>query len=169
MIVRFRFLNVLPFFGLSMVLLFSACGEGADKPSPPEDSQLSTKMISNPKSANPEVTATTAADGAPVMTFDRDKWDFGEIIQGESVEYNFKFTNTGDAPLIITDAKGSCGCTVPEWPKEPVAPGKSGRIKVTYDSKGRKAQFNKTVTITANTVPNANKLFISGVVIVPQE
>lgn len=155
---------------ISALSFCSACADGsATKPSPPEDAKLSTELIANPKSANPEVRAQASAAGAPVMQFDRDKWDFGEIIQGESVEYNFRFTNTGDAPLVITDAKGSCGCTVPDWPKEPIVPGESGRIKVTYDSKGRKDQFNKTVTITANTVPNANKLFISGLVIVPQE
>jgi hypothetical protein len=154
--------------GMALLLLFSACGGADNSPTPPEDSALSTDLIANPKTASPELASSTAAAGSPVMQFDRDKWDFGEIIQGESVEYNFRFTNTGDAPLIITDAKGSCGCTVPDWPKEPIGPGESGRIRVTYDSKGRKDQFNKTVTITANTVPNANKLFISGVVIVPQ-
>ena len=102
------------------------------------------------------------------MTFERDKWDFGEIIQGEIVEYSFKFTNTGKSPLVITSAKGSCGCTVPEWPKEPIAPGQADYLKVTYDSNGRKDNFDKTVTITANTVPNTNQLFITGNVIVPQ-
>ncbi len=137
-------------------------GEGS-KP----EKGLSSEVIHNPKTAETSAEGTQAGAQAPVMTFDRDKWDFGDIIQGEQVEYAFRFTNTGSAPLIITSAKGSCGCTVPEYPKEPIAPGESSYLRVTYDSEGRQDHFDKTVTITANTVPNTNQLFISGNVIVP--
>ena len=64
----------------------------------------------------------------PKMDFEATEWDFGEIDQGDAVEYVFKFKNSGTDPLIITNAKGSCGCTVPEWPREPVAPGETGRL-----------------------------------------
>ena len=60
------------------------------------------------------------------MNFDRDEWDFGEINQGDVVEHSFEFTNTGKDPLIISNAKGSCGCTVPEWPRAPIPPGQKG-------------------------------------------
>ena len=129
---------------------------------------LNGDLINNPKTAQEGQSATIDQATVPVMSFERDKWDFGEIIQGEIVEYSFKFTNTGKSPLVITSAKGSCGCTVPEWPKEPIAPGQADYLKVTYDSNGRKDHFDKTVTITANTVPNTNQLFITGNVIVPQ-
>ena len=72
-------------------------------------------------------------------------------------QHIFEFTNTSNNPLTISNAKGSCGCTVPEWPKEPIAPGEVGEIKVKYDSKGKKGKQSKTVTLTANTIP-ANTL-----------
>ncbi|MBK7443731.1 MAG: DUF1573 domain-containing protein [Chitinophagales bacterium] len=116
--------------------------------------KISTKIVENPTE----------------ITFDRDLNDFGEIIQGEKVHTEFKFTNTGKNALIITDAHGSCGCTVPEWPKEPIAPGESGVIKVQFNSANRSGQFNKTVTVTANTLPSSNTILkIKGTIIVPQD
>ena len=86
----------------------------------------------------------------PVMTFSETEFDFGTIDQGTNVEHTFTFTNTGDAPLVIVDAKSSCGCTVPEYTKEPVAPGATGEMLVKFNGSG-KNQVSKTVTITANT------------------
>ncbi len=86
----------------------------------------------------------------PVMTFAETEFDFGTIDQGAPQEHVFTFTNTGDADLIIVDAKSSCGCTVPEFTKEPVAPGASGEMLVKFNGTG-KNQVSKTVTITANT------------------
>ncbi|TNF25305.1 MAG: DUF1573 domain-containing protein, partial [Bacteroidetes bacterium] len=77
------------------------------------------------------------------------------------------FKNTGQGDLIITDAKGSCGCTVPEWPKEPVPPGGEGKIDVVFNSEGKSGQQNKKITITANTVPSMTVLAINGVIEVP--
>lgn len=85
----------------------------------------------------------------PEITFEKDVHDFGNLKQGGDASTEFKFTNTGSEPLIISDSKGSCGCTVPEWPKEPIAPGKSAVIKVKYDSK-RVGPINKSVTVTSN-------------------
>ena len=73
----------------------------------------------------------------PVMSFEEEQFDFGEIVQGTHVEHVFSFTNTGDAPLVITNARSSCGCTVPEYPREPVAPGESGELLVKFDGSGR--------------------------------
>lgn len=87
----------------------------------------------------------------PVMTFVETEHDFGDISEGEVVEHTFKFKNTGSAPLVIVSAKGSCGCTVPEWPKEPIAPGEEGEMLVKFNSSGKPNQQNKQVTITANT------------------
>ena len=86
---------------------------------------------------------------------------------GAPAEYEFEFTNTGKEPLIISDAKGSCGCTVPQWPKEPIAPGKMGKIKVTYDSK-RTGNIDKKVTITSNAKTNPKEIFIKGSVLAPE-
>tara|TARA_B100000780_G_C20815465_1_gene323964 strand:+ start:67 stop:522 length:456 start_codon:yes stop_codon:yes gene_type:complete len=103
------------------------------------------------------------------MEFEATEWDFGEITQGESTEYAFKFTNTGSEPLIITNAKGSCGCTVPVWPREPVAPGESGVVDVKFNSKGKKGRQNKKVTLTTNMVPSQMVLKVSGLVNLKEE
>jgi Protein of unknown function (DUF1573) len=85
---------------------------------------------------------------APNMSFDQKEYKFGTIKQGESATYEFKFTNTGKEPLIITNAQGSCGCTVPEYPKEPIKPNGSGTVKVTFNSTGKMGPQDKTVTLT---------------------
>ena len=95
-------------------------------------------------------------------------WNFGTIIQDESPEFEFTFTNTGNEPMIISNAKGSCGCTVPIWPKEPIAPGETGSINVKFSSKGKQGTQNKTVTLTANTTPPTTKLRVTGEITVPE-
>lgn len=85
------------------------------------------------------------------MTFDEVEHDFGTINSGDKVDCVFTFTNTGDYDLIITNAHGSCGCTVPEYPKEPTKPGESGEIKVSFNSKGKSGEQTKTVTLAVNT------------------
>jgi hypothetical protein len=92
--------------------------------------------------------ATINAAGAEI-TLDKDVHDYGTINKGADGSCYFTITNTGDAPLTITRAKGSCGCTVPDWPREPIAPGESAKMKVTYDS-NRPGPINKSVTITSN-------------------
>ena len=89
-------------------------------------------------------------------------WDFGTIVQGDEPEFTFTFKNTGSEPMIISNAKGSCGCTVPQWPKEPIAPGDTGEINVKFSSKNKKGAQNKTVTLTANTTPPTTKLRVTG-------
>jgi hypothetical protein len=91
-----------------------------------------------------------AAKAVPVMTFEKMEHDFGTIEQNAAQEAAFKFTNTGNAPLIITDAKSSCGCTVPNPPKEPIAPGESSELMVKFNGAGQN-QVTKTITVTANT------------------
>lgn len=91
-----------------------------------------------------------AAKAVPVMTFEKMEHDFGTIEQNAAQETAFKFTNTGNAPLIITDAKSSCGCTVPNPPKEPIAPGESSELMVKFNGAGQN-QVTKTITVTANT------------------
>lgn len=109
-----------------------------------------------------EVEATTkvATDGAQ-MEFEMTTVDYGTIEQGSDPYRFFKFTNTGNAPLVITNAKGSCGCTVPTYPKEPVPPGESGEIKVRYDT-NRVGPFTKRVTLTTNVGDEPIVLTIKG-------
>ena len=89
-------------------------------------------------------------DGAKI-SFTKEVHDYGTIKNGADRFCTFEFKNTGNAPLIISNAKGSCGCTVPTWPKEPIAPGEKGTIKVEYDTK-RAGAINKSVTISSNAV-----------------
>ncbi|UAB81017.1 DUF1573 domain-containing protein [Marixanthomonas sp. SCSIO 43207] len=99
----------------------------------------------------------------PVMSFEKTEFDFGTIQKGEKVEHLFKFTNTGDAPLVIVNATSSCGCTVPEYSKEAVAPGEEGQLLVKYDGSGTN-QVNKTITIVANTEKGKETLKIKAFV-----
>ena len=89
--------------------------------------------------------------GAAKMTFAELEHDFGVINEGDVVETTFAFKNTGESELIITNARGSCGCTIPEWPKEPIGIGESGEIKVKFNSNGKPNNQRKTVTLTTNT------------------
>lgn len=99
----------------------------------------------------------SAQVAGPQIDFDRTEHDYGEIEQGANGKTEFVFTNTGTEPLIISKAKGSCGCTVPTWPKEPIAPGAKGTIEVKYDTK-RVGPISKSVTITSNSVDNSTFL-----------
>ena len=97
------------------------------------------------------------------MSFEKVEHDFGTIVQNTPQETTFKFTNTGDAPLIITDAKSTCGCTVPERPTGPVAPGESGELVVKFNGSGSNA-VTKVVTVTANTEKGTEQLRIKAFV-----
>ncbi len=100
----------------------------------------------------------------PTMEFTEKTHDFGRITEGDVVTKVFTFKNTGDAPLIISDAKSSCGCTVPSFTEKPIAPGEEGEIEVKYNSRGKKNQDNKVVRITANTWPATNNITIKAFV-----
>lgn len=87
----------------------------------------------------------------PAITFDETSYDFGTIAEdGGNVSHEFKFTNTGNAPLVIISAKTSCGCTKPSFPKQPIQPGDSSEITVTYNPDGRPGEFDKSVTVRTN-------------------
>lgn len=96
------------------------------------------------------------------INFATPKKDFGKVLSTSSNAHTFVFTNTGTEPLVISNAKGSCGCTVPEWPKEPILPGDKGEIKVVYKPKGQSGNQTKQVTVTANTTPANTILTITG-------
>ena len=122
----------------ALALTFTACGENTEKKEAPATAV--------------EASSAKAVSNAPVMTFDKTIHDFGTIQEGERVETLFTFTNTGKSDLVIVDARGSCGCTVPEYPKNtPIAPGATGQIRVSFDSSNKPNLQQKTVTISANT------------------
>ncbi|MFC5046634.1 DUF1573 domain-containing protein [Aquimarina hainanensis] len=121
-----------------LAMTFVSCKEDASK----KVKEESVDMAAERDAKNTEF---------PVMTFAETEFDFGTINEGDVVDHTFKFTNTGKAPLVIVNAKGSCGCTVPSYSKDPIAPGETGELLVKFNSNGKPNQQNKQVTITANT------------------
>ncbi len=99
------------------------------------------------------------------LEFLESSYDFGKIDEGKKVEHVFKFKNTGNNPLVLQDARASCGCTVPEYTKDTIAPGAEGELKVIYDSANKEGQIDKTVTVTANTEPATTDIKISAFVL----
>ena len=134
--------------------LLLACGK--------KKSGVNSDIVNNPLTADGKGNPDELAE----ISFKETQFNFGEIIQGQVVETDFEFTNTGKNDLVIYDAKGSCGCTVPEYPKEPIAPGKSNKIHVKFDSTNKEGHQTKTVTLTCNTQPNQVTLQIVGDVII---
>ena len=127
------------------------------------DGKLSTDLVTSPK------TAGKSDEKQAIITFDKKEHDFGTLLQGEVVSYSFHFTNTGNAPLLISTVNSSCGCTVGSYPREPIAPGKQGSIKVSYDSKSHYGFQNRTLTVMSNTMPAKNILRIKAKVQTPNQ
>ena len=104
--------------------------------------------------------ATTASKNGPVLTWDKSTHDFGNMEQGDVLEHTFKFTNTGNEPLVITNVQVSCGCTTPKgWPRDPVMPGGSGELTVAFNSTGKMGAQTKPVTIVSNAINDAKIVF----------
>tara|TARA_B100001250_G_C19625560_1_gene711359 strand:+ start:202 stop:693 length:492 start_codon:yes stop_codon:yes gene_type:complete len=151
---------------LSLIFVLFSCNNASDKIDTTKTTTETIKPASNTEldnSINAQIIDDNAGGAAFKFTNEGGKvWDFGTIQQGDTPEFSFTFKNTGNEPMIISNAKGSCGCTVPQWPKEPIAPGASGEISVKFSSKGKKGSQNKTVTLTANTTPPNTKLRVTG-------
>lgn len=106
-----------------------------------------------------ETSKAVVLEKMPSITFaEKGIYDFGTLTEGDTVEHTFGFTNTGEFPLIINNITVSCGCTTPEWPREPVAPGAKSSIRVRFNSRGKVGQQNKTITVFANTDPSMTDL-----------
>jgi hypothetical protein len=131
--------------GASLLALIFSCDTKKDG--------ISSDMVTNSASADGKADVPVSE-----IKFDKDTFNFGEVLEGEKVSHSFVFTNT------ISNARGSCGCTVPEWPKEPIAPGKSGKIDVVFNSEGKPGNAIKSVTVNTNTEPATHQLFITGFV-----
>lgn len=155
-------MNRLTLFVILACLAFGCKDKNAEKKIAELESRLSD--LEGNKAAPGAVTpAVQAADEKPegplpVMEFETMQHDFGTIKEGDVVEYTYAFKNTGEAPLIIQGAQGSCGCTVPDWTKDPIPVGGTGYVKAKFDSNGKPNIQNKTVTVTANTWPKQTVL-----------
>lgn len=142
-----------------LTLSFTACNQrSGDKEGLPSD------IVKNPNSASGNVDTDL-----PVIEFEKDFYDFGKIIQGEKVSYSFKFKNTGKSDLIISKVTTSCGCTVGDYPRVPVKPGKTGNVEVKFDSETRRGFQNKTITVLSNAQPSTSTLRIKAQVVLPEE
>ena len=131
---------------LAAFIMASACSEE-------KENSTDTSMLASDSIATKALTSIAFADTVH---------EFGTINEGEKVSYTFKYKNTGDNPLILEDVRPSCGCTLPEWTKDPIAPGAEGLIKVVYNSEGRPGEFHKTITVIANTSAEVVLLKIQG-------
>lgn len=164
-----KFLNSILFVA-ALALLTVACKDNATNAA--QTAPAAVTPVTQAPAATPA--ATVPVGPLTTISYAETEFDFGEIEEGEKITHDFEFTNTGSEPLVISKAVGSCGCTVPDWPREPIAAGETAMIKVQYDSRGKgktraeggKAE-NKRVTITANTDPANTYLSIKGKVYKP--
>ena len=127
--------------------------------------QIPASVVNVPLSASDD----TSSEKLPQITFNTTEHDFGKVIQGEMVSYAFKFTNTGNADLVIANISTSCGCTATEYPKDPVPRGKEDFIKVRFDSRSKRGFQHKTITVATNTQPSNTVLTIKALVVLPEE
>lgn len=144
-------------FSAVALMLMTSCGNDTPKSITPD-------MVKNDATAD----ESAREERKPVMEFDSLVKDFGTITQGEKVTKTYAFTNTGNSELVITSAKGSCGCTVPDYPRKPIAPGESGKITVRFDSQGKNGKQHKKIHIVCNTTPPNNTIAIKGEVVAPE-
>ncbi len=140
---------------ISLVAL-AACNNNNTAKAP--EGQMPVTLVNNPHTAGGM--DTVAASRKPTLDFTDTLHNFGTIHEKEVVEFDFAFTNNGKTPLVINSAVGSCGCTVPNYPHEPIEPGKSGVMKVTFNSAGKAGHQEKTVTIHTNTIRGLHMLYI---------
>ena len=147
--------RILFFLGIVVLsgMLITSCKNGANQNS---DKSLSSDVVKNPNTANGD----NDTSSLPKFKFEEEIHDFGRIEEGEKVSYTFKFKNVGKSDLVISDARGSCGCTIADYPKTPISPNGNGVINVSFNSEGKKGFVSKNVTITANTQPNTKVLVI---------
>jgi hypothetical protein len=142
-------------FGILISVVFAACNQSNNK----------SGLAGIVDSLEENSTAVVDKEMAPIIKFDKLVYDFGKIKADEKVSFDFEFTNTGKTPLIISSAVATCGCTVPEIPKEPILAGARSKINVVFNSVGKSGLQDKVVTITANTIPAQTEIHLTGEVI----
>lgn len=137
---------------IATAAVFISCADNSNA-----KAKINKEKLENAKSRDLEIKKGTAS-----ISFDKKVYDFGTVNEGEFVETIFTVTNSGKTDLVITNAKPSCGCTVPVWPKEPIKPGETGEIKVKFNTAGKPNRQNKTITLTTNTESGREVLTLKG-------
>jgi len=149
---------------ISLVFLgFAICFPGCKQESGKTGELISTNVVNNPNTAS----GKTNSGSLPLLQFEKTEHDFGKIIEGETVSFSYKFTNSGKSDLIITEVSTSCGCTVPSYPKTPIRAGEKGIIKIAFNSHGKRGFQSKNILVVANTQPNTTMLRIKAQVMSP--
>ncbi len=144
------------------ILILPGCAEEAE---PVVSDQAITPAGNAAIIRNPVAESVQDSVDAATMEFVETEYLFGEVDEGTVIRHTFDFTNTGKVPLLITDARSTCGCTVPSYPKEPVAPGQSGTVEVVFNTAHKYGRQRKPVTLTANTYPSMTTVYVDGTVI----
>ncbi len=163
-------MKVLPLLLFAFAVLLVASGCEAESSTsddeqvqavPLDQSFSNADIVRNPVSAQ----SLQDTDRVAVIAFDQIRHNFGKVFEGDLVEYDFAFTNTGKVPLLIKDARSTCGCTVPHWPDKPIPPGGRDSIRVRFDTKNKTSKQSKPITITANTYPAQTRIYLDGEVL----
>ncbi len=148
---------------IAVVLLMVACNDSTVAKNVNDQGTLVeggiAEIIRNPVTADQEEVDTSKV---AKITFSEPTYEFSRVDAGAVVTHEFSFINNGKVPLIISDVRSTCGCTVADWPKTPIAPGAGGVIPVRFDTKNKNGNQNKPITITANTVPAKTIVYLNG-------
>lgn len=154
------------FLSLGLGVMMIACNSKPTSENAQADEKKVAQPVNNAESANNSSNSTPVnKEDMPKFKFEKYVYDFGQIAEGQIVKHVFKFKNVGKTPLIIQNASATCGCTVPEWTKEPIAPGDEGELRVEFNSSGKSGPQSKVVTVYANTDPVTTELTINGTVL----
>lgn len=153
-------MKVIYWIAAILTLYMASCQNSASSAGGMDKGGPNAEAVHNPVSANQPVDTNQFAR----IRFDEPDFNFGTVNEGEKVEHVFYFTNTGKIPLLIATASSSCGCTVPEWPKDPIPPGGRGELRATFNTAGRDGEQKKLIKVLSNAYPNETKLMVRGIV-----
>jgi len=154
------------FFAVAVLGLMAGCQSGNNDVRDAARQDVQTNDVTPANDIQSAVQTPNAQAGPTTsVSFEEQRFNFGTVTEGEKVSHTFSFTNTGNEPLILSNARGSCGCTVPKWPREPIAPGESSDIVVEFNTANKRGNRSQKVTITANTNPVENFIYLEGEVL----
>ena len=163
-------MKTIKFFVVLLAVTFAFGCKNSDQVKDEAQASVETPAVTDPNAAATPAVTDPNLPAIPTGPTTSVKWeqtdfDFGKVTEGEVVKHTYKFTNTGSEPLIVTDARSTCGCTVPKKPTEPIPPGETGEITVEFNSRSRVGQQSKPIHVTAHTNPASITLTLKGEVL----